>query len=110
VPLNWKDQYSFHGGVERLLTESTSLRFGYAHGNDPVPSGTLTPLTGAIMTNQLSTGFTYHLGRSRLDFAYTYDPTAQSQVQQSNLLAGEYNNSTVRLGLQAMTLGYAFQF
>jgi len=110
VPLNWKDQYSFHGGVERLLTESTSLRFGFAHGNDPVPSGTLTPLTGAIMTNQLSTGFAYHRGRSRLDFAYTYDPTAQSQVQQSNLLAGEYNNSTVRLGLQAVTLGYAFQF
>ena len=90
VPLNWKDQYSFHGGVERMLTESTSLRFGYAYGNDPVPSGTLTPLTAAIMTNQLSTGFAYHRGRSRFDFAYTYDPTSQQQVTQSNLLAGEY--------------------
>ncbi len=110
VPLNWKDQYSFHGGVERLLTESTSLRLGYAHGNDPVPTGTLTPMTGAIMTNQISTGFAYHRGHSRLDFAYAYDPTAQSQVQQSNLLAGEYNNSTVRLGIQALTIGYAFQF
>jgi long-subunit fatty acid transport protein len=110
VPLNWKDQYSFHGGVERLLTESTSLRFGYAHGNDPVPSGTLTPMTAAIMTNQLSTGFAYRHGRSRVDFAYTYDPTSQQQVQQSNLLAGEYNNSTDRVGLQSLTLGYSFQF
>jgi long-subunit fatty acid transport protein len=110
VPLHWKDQYSFHGGVERLLTENTSLRFGYAHGDDPVPSGTLTPLTAAIMTNQISTGFTYRHGGSRLDLAYTYDPTAQSQVQQSNLLAGEYNNSRVRVGLQTVTLGYAFQF
>jgi hypothetical protein len=50
------------------------------------------------------------MGRSRFDLAYTYDPTAQSQVQQSNLLAGEYNNSTVRIGFQAVTLGYAFQF
>jgi long-subunit fatty acid transport protein len=110
IPLHWRDQYSFHGGVERLLTESTSLRFGYAHGNNPVPSGTLTPMTAAIMTNQLATGFAYHHGHSRFDVAYTFDPTSQSQVQQSDLLAGEYNNSTVRVGTQALTLGYSFQF
>jgi long-subunit fatty acid transport protein len=110
VPLNWKDQYSFHGGVERELWESASLRVGYAYGNSPVPDGTLTPMTAAIMTNQLSTGFAYHMGRSRFDFAYTFDPIAQQQVQQSNLLAGEYNNSTVRVGLQSLSLGYSFQF
>ena len=110
VPLNWKDQYSFHGGVERMLTESTSLRFGYEHANSPVPNGTLTPLTAAIMTNQLSTGFAYHRGRSRFDIAYTFDPIAQQQVTQSNLLFTEYNNSADRVGLQSLTLGYSFQF
>ena len=110
VPLNWKDQYSFHGGVERLLTESTTVRFGYAHGNSPVPNGTLSPLTAAIMTNQISTGFAYHVGRSRFDIGYAFDPTAQQQVQQSNLLFSEYNNSSVRLGLQSLSLGYSFQF
>ena len=110
IPLHWRDQYSFHGGVERLLTESTSLRFGYAHGNNPVPAGTLTPLTAAIMTNQLAAGATYHRGHSRLDVTYTYDPTSQDQVGQSDLLYNEYNNSTVRVGLQALTLGYSFQF
>jgi hypothetical protein len=93
-----------------MLTESTSLRFGYAHGNDPVPSGTLTPLTAAIMTNQLSTGFAYHRGRSRFDIAYTFDPIAQQQVAQSNLLFSEYNNSTDRVGLQSLALGYSIQF
>jgi long-chain fatty acid transport protein len=110
VPLNWKDQYSFHGGVERELWESASLRFGYAYGNSPVPDGTLTPMTAAIMTNQLSAGFAYHRGRSRFDFAYTFDPISQQQVQQSNLLAGEYNNSTDRVGLQSLSLGYSYQF
>jgi long-chain fatty acid transport protein len=110
IPLQWKDQYSFHGGVERLLTESTSLRVGYAYGNNPVPSGTVTPMTAAIMRNQISTGFAYHRGRSRFDIAYTFDPISQEQVQQSNLLAGEYNNSTVRVGTQALSLGYSFQF
>jgi long-subunit fatty acid transport protein len=110
VPLGWKDQYSFHVGAERLLTERTSLRFGYAHANNPVPSSTLTPLTAAIMSNQISTGLVYHPGRSSLEFAYSYDPTAQAQVQQSGLLSGEYNNSTVRVGTQAITMNYSFRF
>jgi long-subunit fatty acid transport protein len=110
VPLNWKDQYSFHAGVERLLFENTSLRFGYAYGNNPVPSATLVPLTAAIMTNQLSTGFNYRLGRSNFDLAYTFDPISQEQVQHSGLLAGEFNNSTDRVGLQSLSIGYSFQF
>lgn len=110
IPLDWKDQYSFHVGAERLLTERTSLRFGYAHANNPVPRSTLTPLTAAIMSNQISTGLVYHPGRSSFEFAYSYDPTAQAQVQQSALLSGEYNNSTVRVGTQAITINYAFRF
>jgi long-subunit fatty acid transport protein len=110
VPLNWKDEYSFHVGAERVLTERASLRFGYAYGNNPVPSSTLTPMTAAIMSNQISAGLAYHLGRSRLEGAYVFDPTAQSRVQQSGLLSGEYNNSTVRVGTQSLTLGYAVQF
>jgi long-subunit fatty acid transport protein len=110
VPLNWRDQYSFHGGVERMLTESTSLRVGYAHGNSPVPSGTLTPLTAAIMTNQITAGFAYHAGRSRFDLAYTYEPTSTQSVGQSNLLSGEYSNSADHIGLQSLSLGYTFQF
>jgi long-subunit fatty acid transport protein len=110
VPLQWKDQYSFHVGAERLLTERASLRFGYAHSNDPVPSSTLTPLTAAIISNQISTGLIYHLDGSKFEFAYSYDPTAQAQVQQSALFSGEYNNSTVRVGTQALTLNYSLRF
>ena len=62
------------------------------------------------MTDQLATGFAYHRGHSRFDFAYTFDPTSQQQVQKSDLLAGEYNNSTVRVGIQSLTIGYSFKF
>jgi long-subunit fatty acid transport protein len=110
VPLQWKDQFSFHLGAERLLSERASLRFGYAHANDPVPSSTLTPLTAVIMSNQISTGLIYHVGRSNIELAYSYDPTAQAQVQQSALFSGEYNNSTVRVGTQAVTLNYSSRF
>jgi long-subunit fatty acid transport protein len=110
VPLNWKDQYGFHAGAERVLTESASLRFGYAYANNPVPSSTLSPLTAAIMSNQISAGFVYQKGRSGFEGAYSFDPTAQESVQQSGLLSGEYNNSTVHIGTQNLTASYSFRF
>jgi long-chain fatty acid transport protein len=110
VPLHWKDQYGFHVGAERSLTESTVIRFGYAHANDPVPSSTLTPLTSAIMSNQLSTGFAYQHNRSKWELGYSFHPTAERHVGQSALLSGEYDNSTVKVGTQSLTVGYSFRF
>ncbi len=110
VPLHWKDQYGFHVGAERGLTENTVLRFGYAHANDPVPNSTLTPLTAAIMQNQLSAGFAYNPGRSKWELAYSFHPTATEHVGTSGLLSGEYDDSTVRVGTQSVMVGYSFRF
>jgi long-subunit fatty acid transport protein len=110
VPVLWKDQISFRGGFERLLTERISVRGGYAHSNNPAPASTLSPLTAAIMTNQLSTGIGYRLGRWRFDLGYAVNPTAQQSVQHSALLSGEYSNSTVRIGTQMLTLNSSLQF
>ena len=110
VPLNWKDQYSFRGGVERLLTENISLRGGYAHANNPVPASTLSPLTAAIMTNQVSTGVEYRHNHWRFDLGYGIDPTTQENVGKTALLSGEYANSKVRIGMQSLGLDTAFRF
>lgn len=110
VPLHWKDQYSFHGGVERLLTESISIRCGFTHANDPVPNSTLSPLTAAIMKNQLATGIGYRLDKMRFDLSYGIDLTARESVGQSALLAGEYSNSIVQIGTQSLTLGTSIVF
>ncbi|HEY2821179.1 MAG TPA: outer membrane protein transport protein [Candidatus Acidoferrum sp.] len=110
VPLHWKDQYGFHVGAERSLTENTMVRIGYAHANDPVPGSTLTPLTAAIMQNQVTGGFAYTPGRSKWEVAYSFHPTATEHVGTSGLLAGEYDESTVKVGTQAVLVGYSFRF
>lgn len=110
VPLHWKDQYVFHGGVEHGLTENTTIRSGYAHGNNPVPSSTLTPLTAAIFTDEITAGFEYRHDRSKFGIAYGFRPMANEQVGQSSLLAGEYNNSSVNVGTQSLVASYAFKF
>jgi long-subunit fatty acid transport protein len=96
--------------VERLLTESVSVRGGFAHENNPVPSSTLSPLTAAIMENQVTTGLGYRHGRYRFDLAYAYGFRGQASVGRSSLLSGEYSNSQVQLGTQALTLNTSIQF
>lgn len=110
IPLHWKDQYGFHVGVERRLLESTVVRFGFAHANSPVPDSTLTPLDGAILTNEISVGLGYTRGNSRIDVSYDFRPENTQQVGQSALLAGEYNNSSVSVGTQSLALGYSYHF
>jgi len=110
VPLNWKDQFSFRAGIERLLGENVSWSGGFAHANNPVPNSTLNPMTAAIMSDQLSTGLAYTTGPYRLSFAYSLGLTAEANVQASSLLAGEYSNSQTRVGTQALTFGTSIRF
>ena len=110
VPLDWKDQVSVRAGVERLVTENVSVRGGFAHGNNPVPSSTLSPLTAAIMKDQITTGLGFRHGRARFDAAYGFGFKAHASVGQSALKSGEYNNSHVGLGTQALTLNTSIQF
>lgn len=110
VPLQWKDQYVAHVGLEHGLTESTSVRVGFAHANSPVPNSTLTPLNAAIFTNEVTGGFEYRHGRSKYQLAYAFRPTVNQSVGQSGLLAGEYNNSSVNVGTQSLMASYSLHW
>jgi long-chain fatty acid transport protein len=110
IPFQWKDQISVHAGFERMLTESISVSGGFAHANNPVPGSTLSPLTAAILSNQITTGIGYTRGRTRIDAAYGFDPITKGSVGQTALLSGEYNNSSVRLGIQAVTVSMSRRF
>jgi long-subunit fatty acid transport protein len=110
IPVLWKDQYSVHGGVEYRPTENVSVRGGYGYANNPVPASTLSPLTAAIMTSQVSTGIEYRRGKWRVDLAYGINPSTRETVGRSALLSGEYSNSSVRIGTQSVRLSTSFGF
>jgi len=110
VPLNWKDEFVYRGGLEYDLNDNWVLRGGYAHGNSPVPDSTLTPLTAVIMENTLTAGVGWHRGRYNVDLAYQWDLPAQRNVGTSGLQAGEYSNSSTQVGIHwlALTAGMKF--
>ncbi len=108
VPLDWKDQVTVRGAVERSFGERFVVGGGYIHANNPVPNSTLSPLTAAIMQNGLTAGAGWHMGRLHFDASYGYDFTAQADVATSALLYDEYSNSKTKIGTQAFTLSTSF--
>lgn len=110
VPVLWKNQFSFHGGLERLVTENVSIQIGFAHANNPVPASTLTPLTAAILTNKATVGTTFRRGPWHFGLAYGISPVSREHVFASALKGGEFSNSAVSAGLQSLILGSSYQF
>jgi long-subunit fatty acid transport protein len=108
VPLEWKDQVTFRGAVERSFGERFVIGAGYLHGNDPVPNSTLSPLTAAIMQNSVTSGIGWRWGRTHLGISYGYGFMAQGQVRDSALLFDEFDKSKTKIGSQAFVLSSAF--
>lgn len=110
IALHWHSQGAVHAGFESPLPKNWTFRAGYAFMSDPVPSKTLTPLTAAILRHSLATGGGWTRGKLRLDAAYQVQLPASQSVGQSALLAGEYDNSHVRVMEQSLTLTARINF
>ncbi len=122
IALHWRDQGSFHVGVEVPARKSWTARAGYGYASNPVPAATLTPLTAAILSNSLSAGAGYNPESShpkdspwspsawRWDIAYQAQLPATQSVGQSALEAGEYSNSRVHVLTQSVTISARLNF
>ena len=110
VPLHWNNQVGLHVGVESPVGENATLRAGYGWMSNPVPSSTLIPLTAAIMQQSVGLGGGWTRGRLRLDAAYQVQLPSTEYVGKSSILAGEYDNSRLRLMTQSVTLSTTFRF
>jgi long-chain fatty acid transport protein len=110
IPLGWEDSWVFRVGAEYRLAKNWTLRAGYAHGQSPVPTSLLTPMTAALMEHTLAAGLGYTRGRWTLDAAYQYDLPASRSVGGSALRSGEYSNSRVEVDVHTLALTARYRF
>lgn len=110
IPLHWRSEFVYRGGVEYAATTNLTLRGGYSYGASPVPDDTLSPLTAAITEHTLTAGVGYQWSRYHVDLAYQWQIPIQRNVGTSGLLDGEYSNSSTTVGIQwlALTAGIRF--
>ncbi len=108
APLSWRDQDTWHVGLEYLLQSGTKLRFGYEDSEVPVPSVTITPMTAATLDRAVSAGISFQFGGRNIDLAYRYSDSDRFYVGNSGLLGGEYDNTAQTLNLHTVNLSIGF--
>jgi long-chain fatty acid transport protein len=110
VPLKWRDRFVYRVGLEYAVADNLWLRGGYAYGDSPVPSQTLTPLTAVIMEHTVTAGIGYRRGPVQFDAAYQFDVPTDRRVGASGLEAGEYSNSRIHLLIHWLAVTASIRF
>lgn len=110
VPLNWRDRLVYRLGFEYSLCKCAVVRAGYAYGESPIPSTTLTPMSAALMEHSLTAGLGFTHGNWGLDLAYEYDLPAKRNVGTSGLRSGEYSNSSTEVSVHLFALSTRYRF
>lgn len=110
VPLDWEDRFVYRVGAEFAVTEAWALRAGYAYGESPIPSATLTPMSAAILEHTLSAGAEWRGERWGVALAYQYQFGPERRVGTSGLSAGEFSGSSVDVEAHVFALTTSFRF
>lgn len=110
VPLNWRDQFVYRAGAECALPGGFALRAGYSYARSAVPATTMTPLNGAIFEHKVSAGAGYRTGRYHIDLAWQWALPVTQHVDRSQLLDGEYSQTSLRVSEQLIALTTGVEF
>jgi long-chain fatty acid transport protein len=108
--LDWKDSYSFCLGYEYLLNMADTLRCGYVYNRNPVPDSTLVPVIPGILEHLVSVGYGRNWKSWNFDVAYQYSFGSRQSVGTSDILGGDYDNSSVDIDVHVLTFGIQYQF
>ena len=108
APLAWDDQLTLHLGAQWQRGDR-QYRAGYEYSDVPVPTATMTPMTGAILEHALSAGVSLPFNGSILDLSYRVSFSGGDRtIVASGLQGGEYTGSSLDLVLHSV--GVAFRF
>ena len=108
APLDWENQVSFKIGGE-LTRDDRSYRLGYEYSNAPVPTNTMTPMTGATLKHGFSAGMSVPVNRYTLDLAYRFSmDSGTTNLDATDLQGGEYAGSRLDLMLHSLSVSMRF--
>lgn len=109
--MNWEDQWVWALGLEVTAGPKWAARFGFNHGESPIPSSTLRPQFPAIADDHLTGGFGYRTGPWTLDFALEYVPEVSKTNQSFDRRVNPFGpGSTETLSQYALHFSVRRQF
>jgi long-subunit fatty acid transport protein len=110
LPLSWHDSVSLRLGYEWDPTFQDTVRAGYVYHTSPSPGGTLNPYLDGILTHTFSLGYSHKFERASLNLAYQYAFSPTRVVGTSDLLGGDFSNSTMKAQAHFASIGLTIPF
>jgi long-chain fatty acid transport protein len=109
-PVRWDDSVSLRIGYEWDASDVTTWRVGYVYHDSPVPNETLTPLLDGVLEHAFSAGVTRDYGRASLNLAYQYSFGPERQVGVSDVVGGDFDNSTFEAEAHWISFSFLFPY
>jgi long-chain fatty acid transport protein len=109
-PINWRDTVSLRLGYEWDANDLWTWRTGYIYHDSPAPSSTLNPYLDGVLLHTFSLGFTRHLPRGSVNFAYQYSFSPTREVGASEIVGGDFANSTFTAQSHWINLSYMIPY
>jgi len=94
LAMNWEDSVSLRLGYEWDSSDVLTWRAGYVYHDSPVPDATLNPFLDGVLEHAFSLGLTRKYSRGVLNLAYQYSFGDERNVVDSDLVGGDFDNST----------------
>jgi long-chain fatty acid transport protein len=110
LPLRWHDTVSLRTGYEKDLNDVWTWRAGYVFHTSPVPSATLNPYTDGILLHTFCLGGTCRLRRGSINASYQYSFSPARHVADSDLVGGDFSNSSLTAQAHLVNLSYLLAF
>lgn len=105
-PLDWQDSWSVKVGATYAIGDVSALRFGYLHGDNPVPDHTVFITFPAISTQAATAGATLKIGSFPLDLSYVHSFEATiAGTSGTHKLGSEYVQSRTTMKQRVLTIG-----
>jgi long-subunit fatty acid transport protein len=110
ILLNWMDSVSIRTGYEFKATEDDVWRVGYVYHPSPAPSSTLCPLIDGILTQAVSAGYSHRWESWLFNLAYQYSFSPNRHVDQSLIVGGNFNNSSLQAQAHWISISLVHSF
>lgn len=110
LPLDWRDTISVRLGYEHGLSACSVLRTGYIYHRNPVPQSTLTPFIPATLEHAISTGYGHRWCHSQFDIGYQFSFGSSRDVDTSEIVGGDFDNSSMDASAHWLFLTYQQRF
>ena len=112
VPLDWENSLAYRFGYEYFYKgqDKNIFRFGYIFNENPIPDRTLIPLIPGTLKHNFTMGYTHKWNQFDFSVASQFSVADPEHVDNSDIIGGDLDNSTVKTKAYLLFFGITYKF